>query len=273
MTTLSPLALPRELFNPAFAVAIADAKRRFQSVTARHPVTFTLFEELPRTHFGCQAAAQSETEVRTPYIDPEVAALVYRSPAELRGSAAVQLRYIAERSSRLMDIPTDSGLGANVPRWLQPLQRAHHKAGFKFDYWKVTGLPGRLSALDPLMSAVDSLRVLPGPHRYLHYPAWFRGALSEFVRDLLSDRSTAERPHVSRAYLNRLVADQAGGVGHATDAINRILTVELTYRLLIEGAGEGAGPSRVSPAEDSDVPRSSDAPSLTTALHSPNAVT
>ena len=235
-TTLSLLALPRQLFNPAFVGVVREGERRFLSMSACHPLTFTLFEGLPRTHFGCQAAAQSEADVRTPYLDPDVAALVYRSPAELRNCPDVQVRYISDRS-RLMAIPTDSGLGTNVPRWLQPLKRAHHRAGFKVDYWKVTGLPGRLSTLDPVLKAVDSLRVLPGPHRYLHYPRWLRGAFSEFVRDLLSDRSTAERPFVSRAYLERLVAGSALGGGGAAEAINRILTVELTYRLLVEGHG------------------------------------
>jgi hypothetical protein len=148
----------------------------------------------------------------------------------------VQVRYISDRS-RLMAIPTDSGLGTNVPRWLQPLQRAHHKAGFKLDYWKLTGLPGRLRMFDPLLTAVDSLRVLPGPHRYLYYPAWIRGVFSEFVCDLLSDRSTAERPYISRTFLERLVAEQARGGGGAAEVINKILTIEMTYRLLLEGGG------------------------------------
>lgn len=232
--TVGPLRLSSELFEADFGRAVNDAERRFLGRASGSVLSSTLFEDIPLVHYGCMAAAKSQVVVRSPYLDPELVALLYRRPAELRDSPSLQLRLVAERFPTLLSIPTDSGLAGTVAPPLRPLQRLLTWGSFKADYRVVEGLPGPWARLDPVFVAINPFRLVFGTHRFLLYRRWFRQELSGFVQDCLNDRATASRGYLERAALHRYVNEHITGRRNWTQEINRILSVELMHRLLLD---------------------------------------
>ena len=54
------------------------------------------------------------------------------------------------------------------------------------------------------------------------------------MQDILLDRQTATRPYLNNEVLQRMVHDHLNGNGNYLNEIDRILTVELIQRLLID---------------------------------------
>lgn len=233
MSTFKPLGLSPNLVN-------ADTAREIRSVLARapdagvHPVTFSVFREIPWNLQGSWTAAQSQLTVRTPYMDNDLVALAFRAPVGSRSSPEPALHLVERARAAVATIPTDRGvlLAERGPARLA--RRLVAETTFKLDYLHKQGLPGWLSGAEPLFDTLERAGIL-GLHQYLPYRLWFRRELAPHVADVLTDAATSRIPYWNRPMLESIARDHVRGTRNNVKEINAVLTLEAIDRLLLKG--------------------------------------
>lgn len=77
--------------------------------------------------------------------------------------------------------------------------------------------------------------------------AWFRGEARPFMRDVLSSSAIAERGLFQPAYVERLLHEHESGFANHSRVIWALLSIELWFRLFIDGQLSTAVPTRSAP--------------------------
>lgn len=202
-------------------------------MNGENPVTFAAFREIPWSIFGSIAACRSQLTFRTPYLDNELVALAFQTPLSLRTSAGPSVRFIQLQDAALADIPTDMAVLGNAGGLERLWRRFCAKATFKLDYWSNDGTPGWAARFDPLLDRFQKGRGLLGRHKYLRYRRWFRGELSEYVRDMCNSSSLNENSFWNPAFVRQLAEAHIQGRRNLAQEINSILTLDSVQRLLL----------------------------------------
>ena len=122
------------LFDAAAISSTVEAGKAFAEIRANHPVTFAAFSEIPWNLFGRLAAAQTALTLRSPYMDNELVALMYRAPTHTRETNETSRRLIADLSPKLAAIGTDMGYGGTTPAPLAAIKRLHRYVLFKAEW-------------------------------------------------------------------------------------------------------------------------------------------
>ena len=73
-----------------------------------------------------------------------------------------------------------------------------------------------------------------GRHKFAHFRIWYRDELSDYIRLILLDERTLNRPYLNRKSVEKIVYGHTKGFCNYTTSISQILTLELIHRLLIE---------------------------------------
>src|SRR5260370_20982079 len=100
---------PRNLLHSSFAPFLDNAATFAQVSKRKHPLSRVVAEEIPWYEFGRVAIEQSETILRTPYMDNELVKLMYQAPPEVRTSRDLQMKYVIDKSRELAAFSTDRG--------------------------------------------------------------------------------------------------------------------------------------------------------------------
>jgi asparagine synthase (glutamine-hydrolysing) len=200
--------------------------------SARHPVSFAAFCEIPFNLFGSVCASRSQIVFRTPYLDNRIVALAYRIPVQSRRLSDSALRLIRNGNPALGMIPTDMGLDASNYRLISTLRNILAKVTFKLDYFDNEGLPQSLSAFDPLLRSFRRVGIV-GLHKYLHYRSWFNGELSEYVRDALNEVIARRSSLWNLDAVKQIACEYSRGRKNLSPEINAILTLDAVERLLL----------------------------------------
>jgi asparagine synthase (glutamine-hydrolysing) len=223
-----------ELFDRAAISSTTEAGRAFAEIRADHPVTFAAFREIPTNLFGRLAAAQTALTLRSPYTDNELVALMYQAPPRTRETNETSRRLIADLSPQLAAIATDMGYGGTATGLTSALRRLHRYAQFKAEWYYNVGMPGWAARLDRTLPLNLLEPLFLGSHKIDHYRLWFRDQLKSYVRDLLSDDKSRSRPYLNRRGYEDLERAHMNGGRNCLNEINKVLTLELIQRLLIE---------------------------------------
>src|SRR5262249_17869229 len=121
-----------------FLVHIRDAKATFDRSVNCHPLSFTMFRQMPWHHYALYALERSQLTVRTPYLDTELVATAFRAPHSALANSDVSLRLIAAGNSDLLKIRTDFGLAGSSNGMTAKLSRTvrsfSHRAEYAYDY-------------------------------------------------------------------------------------------------------------------------------------------
>ena len=230
VSTFKPICLSRDLFSPEF-IRFSDASSgdTFQDST---PVGFAAFREIPWKLFGGMAAAKSQVSFRTPYLDNELVALVYRAPASLRRSPLPASRLVRSNNVILSRIPTDRGLTGGNIGLMCFVSRLLGEITFKIDYYNTEGLPKRLTPFDSILRRASRRLGILGLHKYLPYRHWFRKELANYIRDTISEAQAKPMSFWNPRFLKTLAADHISGRRNYVREINAILTLWSVERLL-----------------------------------------
>ncbi len=227
---------PREnLFHAEFEPYLQEAVQTFTAASAGNALTFSVFKEAPWYHYNRLSVEQSQVTLRTPYMDSDLVALMYRAPREARANEDISLRLIKDGNAKLHAIFTDRGCGGNANALVSKGARAYYEFLFLAEYAYDYGMPPWLATIDHMFAPLHLERLFLGRHKFYHFRVWYRDALSSYVKGILLDNRSLSRPYVNRAFLEELVRDHTGGRCNYTMAITRMLTVELIQRILIEG--------------------------------------
>jgi asparagine synthase (glutamine-hydrolysing) len=229
-----PGRLATALLQPELAKSVAAAEQTYHAERDVHPVSFIAFKQVPWHHHARLAVEQSQLTVRSPFLDNDLVALMYRAPPETLASTEPSLRLIDEGNPLLARLPTDRGLVYHptpiLDRARNLLAEFTAKAEYAYDY----GMPQRLAALDHLLAPLHPERMFLGRHKFYHFRVWYRDQLSPYLKAVLLDPRARCRDYLQGTVLESMVNAHTSGRQNWTREIHRALTLELVHRELIE---------------------------------------
>lgn len=228
-----PREMPRELFSASCLDGVTQAGRTYAGEAEVGRLSFIAFKQTPWHHYARFAVERSQLTPRSPYLDNELMALLFRAPRECSTSLGPSLRLIAEGNPQMGDIPTDRGVTYPVNRWSNRVQRPFQeflaKAEYAYDY----GMPDWLARVDSYLVPLQLERLFLGRQKFCHFRSWYRRELAGFVREVLLDPQARTRPYLNSRALEQTVETHIRGTRNRTTEIHKLLSLELIHRELL----------------------------------------
>jgi asparagine synthase (glutamine-hydrolysing) len=197
-------------------------------------MTFIAFKQVPWHHYPRLSLEQSQLTLRSPYLDNDLVSMMYQAPLDLLINKTPSLRLIAEGDARLARLPTDKGLLYKPIPVVTQLQHSYHEFTTKAEYAYDYGMPQWLAFIDHFFKFMHFEHLFLGRHKFYHLRVWYRDMLSEYVKDILLDHKTLNRPYLNKKIVEDIVKAHTRGNRNYTTEITQLLTLELIQRLLIE---------------------------------------
>jgi len=218
------------LFRGELISSVRQAYETYAEIRRCHPVTFAAFRQSPWYHHGVLALEQTQLTVRSPFLDNDFVAAVYRAPATISPSEDVRLRLIADGSAALRKIPSDRGVGGTLGPMSSAIARAYFEFTFKAEYACDYGMPQLAARMNSWVTPLHLDRIFLGRHKFLHYRVWYRDKLAKYVQEILLDPRTVSRPFLDGKNVEAMVTGHVRGNRNSTTAIHKLLTTELLFR-------------------------------------------
>ncbi len=222
------------LLEPEFARLVRAASATYDREREGHKVSFIAFKQVPWHHYPRFAVECSQLRLRLPYLDNNLVSLMYQAPPDLLLSTKPSLRLIADGNADLARIPTDRGVLYRPIPILTLLHRLYMEFTFKAEYMFDQGMPQWLARIDNLLAPLHLEQLFLGQHKFYHFRVWYRDNLSEYLKDILLDERTRNRPYLNGGLLEEMVKKHLAGTRNYTSEMHRILTTEIIQRKLIE---------------------------------------
>ncbi|MCG7851773.1 MAG: asparagine synthase-related protein [Methanosarcinaceae archaeon] len=224
-----------QVLQDAWAVSVENAAISWKTSQRTHPLSFVVFRQIPWYSFNRLQAEQSVLNMRSPFMDNSLLEAVYQAPDICTRSKEMSLRLIYDGDRRLSGIMTDRGVTyPKKPSWL--MTRAYYEFIFKMEYYASHGMPRSAALIDRHLGPFSLERNYLGRNKYYHLRQWFRDELAPYVRDVLLDERTLSREYFNRHEVIKMVNAHTSGTENNTHAINKLLTMELTNRLLFSAS-------------------------------------
>jgi asparagine synthase (glutamine-hydrolysing) len=235
VVAFKPSEPARDLFCPEFTSCVREAAETYTNISSGHPVSFAVFKQGPWYLHGILALEQTQLSMRSPYLDNEFVRTVFRAPASAVATNQISLRLVADSNQKLLDIPTDRGLGGKRDRISSTTARGALEFLFKAEYAYDMGMPQWLARVDHLLAPFRLHRLFLGRHKPFHFRVWYRDALAGYVREMLLDSLTLSRPYINKRGLESAVQGHLKGDRNYTNEIHKTLSLELLHRLFVDG--------------------------------------
>ena len=229
-----PVSPAAGLFRPEFLTHVQGCWSTYESLVRTHPLTFAVFRQAPWHHYGLLALEQTQLSLRSPFLDNDFIQIVFRAPESASLSNDVCLRLIAEGNPSLLQIRTDRGLAGNHGSPSREISRGLLEFTFKAEYAYDHGMPQWVAQIDHVLSPLHLERLFLGRHKFYHFRIWYRDALAKYVQEMLLDSRTLSRPYLERRAVETIVQGHLKGNRNYTNAIHKLLTLELTHRLFLD---------------------------------------
>jgi asparagine synthase (glutamine-hydrolysing) len=200
-----------------------------------HPLSAFLFKQAPWFHYGRFACEESQMIQRSPFMDNDLISVLYQATPGSLKDREITGRLIAEGSPELAQIPTDRGLYVNHKNIIPGILRIIREFQIKIEYYYSYGMPQWLARLENVFQPLSLENLVLEQHKYYNMRMWYRDDLSHYVKAILLDDRSLNRPYLNRGFVVRMVDEHVNGYRNHTLAINMALSLELSYRHLIEG--------------------------------------
>jgi len=221
------------LFDPELARSFQEAAATYGGELQGHRLSYTSFKQAPWYMASKFTVERSQVTYRTPYFDNDLVALAYQTPAKLLNNEPA-LRLIADGNPALGKIGTDRGIAfrsiPGITRALHSYQEFTFKAEYAYDY----GMPQWLARLDHVFAPLRLEKLFLGRHKVAHFRVWYRDQLSYYLKEILLDPLTLQRPYVCAHSLEKILEGHINGYRNYTSEIHKLLTLEFIQRKLIE---------------------------------------
>lgn len=221
------------LFAQEFLGHITNATNTYYELVKTHPLSFAVFRQAPWHHYGLLALEQTQLSLRSPFLDNALVRTVFRAPVSSCENNNISLRLIQDGDPTLAGIPTDRGV---IPHrstiytlGVKAIMDFTVKAEYAYDY----GMPHWLSRIDRALAPLNVERLFLGRHKFYHFRSWYRGVLSQYLRDILLDRRSLSRGYIQRRTLEAVVHDHTKGLRNYTTSLHKLLTLEYIARTLL----------------------------------------
>ena len=233
MVMFKPSAIEEELFDSDLVQSVREASVTYASELQGHKLSFTAFKQAPWYTSGKLALERSQMTLRTPYFDNDLVALAYQIPPALLDNQPA-LRLIVDGNPALAKIGTDRGVAfRSIPGVTQALHH-YQEFTFKAEYAYDLGMPQWLARLDNIFAQLHLERLFLGRHRVPFFRVWYRDELSRYLKTVLLDAVTLQRPYLRARAVEKMLKGHINGDRNYTAEIHKILTLELIQRKLIK---------------------------------------
>ena len=222
------------LYQPEIGNYVRQAGEAYERMAHGHPVSFAAFKQGPWYHYGILALEQTQLAMRSPFLDNDFVRTAYRAPASELTSNEASLRLIAGGNRALLRIPTDRGLAGQRGRFVTAASRAFLEFQFKAEYAYDMGMPQWVAQLDHAFSVFHFERLFLGRHKVFHFRVWYRDTLAGYVREMLLDPRSLNRPYLERKRVEEMVQRHLKGDRNYTNEIHKLLSLELLHRLFLD---------------------------------------
>jgi asparagine synthase (glutamine-hydrolysing) len=229
-----PGKVAEELLEPEFVQMVRAAAATYATERDGHRLSFIAFKQVPWHHYSRLAVEQSQLTVRSPFLDNDLVALMYRAPPELLSSAGPSLQLIDEGRFSLTSVPTDRGLLYRDTSIIGKVRALFAEFTVRAEYAYDYGMPQRLARFDHLLRPLHPERLFLGRHKFYHFRVWYRDQLARYLREILLDPRARQRSYLQGQVLQRIIEAHTEGWQNWTREIHRVLTLELLQRQLIE---------------------------------------
>jgi asparagine synthase (glutamine-hydrolysing) len=229
-----PGKLAEALLDPEFAQLVRTARATYQTERHGHPLSFIAFKQVPWHHYSRLAVEQSQLTLRSPFLDNDLVALIYRAPSELVSSKEPSLRLIRDGNPSLANLPTDRGLVYSQTPIIGKIRKLWAEFTVRAEYAYDYGMPQRLAELNYLLAPLHLEEMFLGRHKFYHFRVWYCDQLSQYLKEILLDPRARHREYLQGQVLERMVNAHTKGQQNWTQEIHRMLTLELLQRQLIE---------------------------------------
>jgi asparagine synthase (glutamine-hydrolysing) len=218
---------------------ITAACETYNRIADTHPLSFSAFRQTAWHHYTLFALEQSQLTQRSPFLDNDVVRANFRAPACAVENNVARLRLIADGNPALRQIRTDMGVGGRHEVFPGGFIRRYQEFTFKAEYAYDHGMPQSVARVDHALSLLHLERLFLGRHKFYHFRVWYRGALSNYVQEMLLDPLTLSRPYLDRKAVEAMVRSHVKGDRNFTNEIHKLLSLELMHRLFLDGKGCG----------------------------------
>jgi asparagine synthase (glutamine-hydrolysing) len=240
LRAFKPGNLAAELFQPEFMQGVEHAKSTYNGLLTGHALSFIAFRQAPWYQYGLLSLEQTQLAVRSPFLDNDVVRTAFRAPkseivkTDIFEDSDECSRLIADGNRELKKIRTDRGLGGGGGLF-EPIFRSWLEFTFRAEYAYDYGMPQWVARVDHGFSYLHLERLFLGRHKFCHYRVWYRDQLANYVREVLLDPRTLNRPYTNRHKIETIVSEHLRGTANWTTEIHRLLTLELQQRLFVDG--------------------------------------
>jgi asparagine synthase (glutamine-hydrolysing) len=235
VSTFKELPLQTEWYRGELSRELGQVQQEWRDpLLEKSSARFAVFREIPWKLATSLRLANSQLQIRTPYLDNELLRLACASPPNISGMFRPAVLVQCLRPA-LLEIPTDRGESGADSGFAEVLRRIWYKGTFKLDYWATEGTP------DFLAYAVDRWRantLLPVRHKYLDYRQWLRGPLRGYTEDLLNDSNAFVAGLVGRDVVRRILNDHQSGSRNTLPDLSALMNLELIHKCLLLKAKE-----------------------------------
>jgi len=222
------------LFDDDLKGHMVHASEIFNRNTNGHRLSVAIFIEAPFFNYNRMTIEQSQITKRTPFMDNDLLALVYRAPLEAVTSDKVSCQLVRDCNIQLANIITNRGVAGMSNSLLSKLRQEYHEylklAEFGYDY----GMPQLLSQIDYYLAPFHFENLFLGWNGFYHFRKWYRDELSDYMEQILLDNRTLSRPYFKKGALEKIVSGHIRKGYNYGREINAALTLELTHRTLFE---------------------------------------
>jgi asparagine synthase (glutamine-hydrolysing) len=222
------------IFDPEFAKRILKAATTYSQERAGRIMSFIAFKQVPWHHYARLSLEQSQLTPRSPFLDNELVSLVYQAPPEVASGKELSLRLIHDGNPSLSRIPTDRGLTYPQGRVAGKIDAAFREFLAKVEYAYDYGMPDWLARSDRALGALHLERLFLGHQKFCHFRIWYRDYFAAYVKEILLDSRTLSRGYLNPRLVRERVEGHLDGKCNFTLGIQKILSMELMHRLLIE---------------------------------------
>ena len=223
------------LFVPELKQFMNNAVGTLGKIKRGHPLSVAVFMDFPWREYNKIIIEESQSIFRTPYMDNDLVRLMYTAPPGLRSSNQPQRTIIRECNPRLSAIISDRGYGEQTNPLVAKLMELYYYVLFKIDYTYLYAMPNWLMPIDSLLLTLNGGKPLFGwSQKFENYRIWYRQELANYVKGILLDPRTLNRPYFDKHRLEFIVRAHTKGVRNYASEITKALSLELTHRLLID---------------------------------------
>jgi len=229
---------PSGLLGEALGAQLAPAVEATAGTYAReiegHPLSFTAFKQAPWYMASKFILERTRLSLRMPYFDNDLVKLAYRSPVEPVDENALALRLAVEGNPALGRIRTDRDQGTGSLPGIRQVRHLFQEFTIRAEYAYDYAMPQWLAAVDHALAPLHLDRMFLGRHKVHHFRTYYRDELAPYVKEVLLDSRTRQRPYLDGADLERIVNRHVEGSRNYTRELHKLLSTELLMRQLVE---------------------------------------